>query len=113
MMILEDIFSRALDYQRLIDTNWRYIYNPSTDWGKFAKITIFLYTVRRYITSIAEKKSESISNGDGYYHDILNIKDRIEILGVGTSNYNTFIEDITKEDVFFLMGLLMIIMIHI
>lgn len=104
MMILEDIFSRALDYQTLIDTNWRYIYNPSTDWGKFSKISIFLYTVRRYITSIAQNKTDSISNGDGYYHDVSRIKDRFEILGIGTSNYNTFIKDITKEDVLFLNG---------
>jgi hypothetical protein len=104
MLILEDIFSRALDYQTLIDTNWRYIYNPKTDWGKFSKIIIFLYTVRRYIVSMAEQSREKIAKGNGYYHDIIQLKDTYEVTAVGTTNYNSFIEEIIQKEVFYLNG---------
>ncbi|WP_238886914.1 SIR2 family protein [Clostridium sp. YIM B02551] len=104
MLILEDIFSRALDYQTLIDSNWRYIYNPKTDWGKFSKIIIFLYTVRRYINFQADKNKEKIAQGNGYYHDILKLEDDYELVAVGTTNYNSFIEDIIGKEVFYLNG---------
>lgn len=104
MLILEDIYSRALDYQSLIDLNWRYIYNPKTDWGKFSKINIFLHTVRRYISNIAESNREKINTGNGYYHDICNLKNKYTIGCIATTNYNTFIKEVTNEDVFFLNG---------
>ncbi|KYH32228.1 hypothetical protein CLTEP_22720 [Clostridium tepidiprofundi DSM 19306] len=103
-LILEDIFSRALDYQTLLDSNWRYLYNPKTDWAKFSKIVIFLYTVRRYIMSIAEKNKNKIDNGNGYYHDVLKLKQKYKISAIGTTNYNDFIEYITKEKVYYLNG---------
>lgn len=104
MLILEDIYSRALDYQSLIDSNWRYIYSPKTDWGKFSKINIFLHTVRRYISNIALNNKENIEKGNGYYHDINQLKDSYEVYAIGTTNYNTFIEDIINKPVFFLNG---------
>lgn len=104
LKILEDIYSRALDYQTLIDSNWRYIYSPKTDWGKFNKIVIFLYTVKRYIESVAQINIEKIKEGNGYYHDVLYLKEFAEINAIGTTNYNSFIEDITKEDVYYLNG---------
>lgn len=103
-LILEDIYSRALDYQTLIDMNWRYIYNPQTDWGKFSKIVIFLNTVRRYIYNIAEESKGKIDKGNGYYHDILKIKGSFNINCIGTTNYNTFIEDVIGNDVKYLNG---------
>ncbi|MBE6052650.1 MAG: hypothetical protein E7212_01860 [Clostridium sartagoforme] len=104
LQILEDIYSRALDYQTLIDSNWRYIYSPKTDWGKFNKIVIFLYTVKRYIESIAKNNTEKIKEGNGYYHDVLYLKEFVDINAIGTTNYNSFIEDITKEEVYYLNG---------
>lgn len=104
LQILEDIYSGALDYQTLIDLNWRYIYNPKTDWGKFNKIVIFLYTVKRYIKSIADSNIEKIKKGNGYYHDILRLKETIDIKAIGTTNYNSFIEDIIQEKVYYLNG---------
>lgn len=103
-LILEDIYSRALDYQTLIDMNWRYIYNPQTDWGKFSKIVIFLHTVRRYIYNIAEESRNKIAKGNGYYHDVLQFKDEYKINSIGTTNYNTFIEEVIDEDVTYLNG---------
>lgn len=104
MLILEDIYSRALDYQSLIDSNWRYIYSPRTDWAKFSKINIFLHTVSRYISDIASKNIDNIMSGDGYYHDVKKIEDGYEIKSIGTTNYNNFIEDIIGRNVFFLNG---------
>lgn len=104
LLVLEDIFSRALDYQTLIDINWRYIYNPKTDWGRFSKIIIFLLTVRRYITSMADSSREKIEKGNGYYHDVLEIIDKFDIPAIGTCNYNSFIEEIIQKEVFYLNG---------
>ncbi|KGN01647.1 hypothetical protein Z969_08190 [Clostridium novyi A str. 4570] len=104
LLILEDIYSKALDYQTLIDMNWRYIYNPKTDWGKFSKMVIFLHTVRRYIYNIATESKEKISKGNGYYHDILKFQDLCEINCVGTTNYNTFIEEVIDRQVEYLNG---------
>lgn len=102
--ILEDIFSASLDYQSLIDSNWRYLYSPKTDWAKFCKISVFLNTTRRYIQSIAERFEENISKADGFYHDILEVRKKHEILAIGTTNYNTFIESISGEDIYYLNG---------
>lgn len=95
---------RVIDYQILIDSNWRYIYSPKTDWGKFNKIFIFLYTVKRYIESVAQVNIEKIKEVNGYYHDILYLKEFAEINAIGTTNYNYFIEDITKEEIYYLNG---------
>lgn len=102
--ILEDIFSVSLDYQSLIDSNWRYLYSPKTDWAKFCKIAIFLNTARRYIKTIADKFEGNIVNSDGYYHDILKLKETHKISAVGTTNYNAFIKTISAEDVYYLNG---------
>ncbi len=103
-MILEDLYAKALDYQSLIDSYWRYLYSPKTDWAKFCKIAIFLHTVRRYIYEIAKKYIERCKAGPGYYHDVLEDKFLFDIKTIGTTNYNTFIEEVTKRDVFFLNG---------
>ena len=102
--ILEDIFSACLDYQSLIDSNWRYLYSPKTDWAKFCRISIFLNTTRRYISGIAEKHSSEIIKSNGFYHDIEQIKKTNEILAIGTTNYNEFIKSISKENIYFLNG---------
>lgn len=104
MQVLEDIYSRALDYQALIDSNWRYIYSPKTDWAKFSKINIFLHTVRRYISNIAEDNRVCIDSGNGYYHDIKEVTQYCEINAIGTTNYNEFIEEVTQKDIFYLNG---------
>lgn len=103
-MILEDIFSTALDYQSLIDSNWRYLYSPKTDWAKFCRISIFLKTTKRYILNIADKFEEKILSSNGFYHDIEDIKKSHDFCAVGTTNYNKFIETISGEEVYFLNG---------
>ncbi|EPJ2749171.1 hypothetical protein [Vibrio parahaemolyticus] len=61
-------------------------------------------TAKRYISSIAEKFNDRIINGDGYYHDVVKLKNKHEIKSVGTTNYNNFIGTITGEDVYYLNG---------
>lgn len=103
-MILEDILSQALDYQELIDSNWRYVYSPKTDWAKFCRIVIFLNTVKRYITSIADKHRERCLNGPGYYHDVAELEEAFDLHAIGTTNYNKFIKDVLEKEVYFLNG---------
>lgn len=72
--------------------------------GKFSKINIFLHTVRRYISNIALENKDNIDKGNGYYHDIKKLQESHEVYCIGTTNYNTFIEDIIGKEVFFLNG---------
>lgn len=101
---IESIYSVVLDYKSLIDTNWHYLYSPSSDWAKFCKICIFLLTVRAYITQTAiQAKPE---NKQGYYHELKEASTlgAFEIGTVATTNYNRFIEGILKMPVSFLNG---------
>jgi hypothetical protein len=92
---LEDLFAEALDYQALIDSHYRYLYQPRAEWAKFCKISIFLYTARNYIVNGAKECMDSIEHGTGYYHDLLNAKSaNIKISTIGTTNYNNLIEKV-------------------
>lgn len=102
--ILEEIFVVALDYQTLIDSYYRYLFTPKTDWAKFCKIAIFLMTVRRYITQNLEESKKKITDGDGYYQDIAKISKSAKVKAIGTTNYNTFINDVSGFSATFLNG---------
>lgn len=54
--VLENIFSDVIDYKSLIDTNWHYLYCPKSEWSKFCKICIFLFTVLNYIEDQCKKR---------------------------------------------------------
>lgn len=95
--ILEDIYARVLDYQALIDSHFRYLYNPRAHWAKFTRISIFLHTVRRYIVSFEATGAERLRDGPGYYHDLLQLSDHAAIRSIGTSNYNHFAEKILGD----------------
>lgn len=94
--ILEQIYSQTLDYQSLIDSHFRYLYNPKSQWAKFTKIAVFLYTVQRYILAHTKIDSEKIQNGPGFYHDLNDLKETFEITSIGTTNYNNFIAEVYK-----------------
>ena len=102
--IIEAIYSVVLDYKSLIDTNWHYLYSPSSDWAKFCKICIFLLNVREYITEIAEKTQPE--KKIGYYHMLKDAIDnkKFEISKIATTNYNQFIKNILSTDITFLNG---------
>ena len=102
--ILEEIFVVALDYQSLIDAYYRYLFTPKTDWAKFCKIAIFLMTVRRYITTNQEEAKKAVTEGKGYYQDIATLEVGAEVEVIGTTNYNTFVNDVTNISATFLNG---------
>ncbi|USK30843.1 SIR2 family protein [Bacillus sp. CMF21] len=95
--ILEEIYCQAMDYQALIDSHFRYLYNPKAQWAKFSRIAIFLHTVQRYITNHVRVDEIKISEGPGYYHDLLNMRECFEIQAIGTTNYNNFVQRVIAE----------------
>lgn len=102
--LMEDLYASVLDYKSLIDSNWRYLYYPKSDWAKFSKICIFLYTVQDYITGCADGIDKN--NPEGYYNMLKKAVDekQYEITSVATTNYNQFIQEILQRDVSYLNG---------
>lgn len=94
--IIEDMFSIVLDYQSLIDSHFRYLYCPKTEWAKFSKMVIFLNTVRSYITTLKGIDYSKIKNGPGYYHDLKGLTNH-DIICIGTSNYNNFVSEVLQS----------------
>ncbi len=95
--ILEEIYCQAMDYQALIDSHFRYLYNPKAQWAKFSRIAIFLHTVQRYITNQVHVDETKILEGPGYYHDLIYLRDYFHIKAVGTTNYNNFVQQVLAE----------------
>ena len=94
--LLENIFTTVLDYQSLIDSHFRYLYSPKTEWAKFSKMVIFLWATRKYIKEQLENIG-SLPNS-GYYHDLQRCEALgIEISAIGTANYNNLIETIAGQ----------------
>lgn len=102
--IIESIYSSVLDYKSLIDSNWHYLYCPKEEWAKFCKISIFLMTVREYISN--QLISTNIDIENGYYHDLRKYieNNKITISSIATTNYNVFIKNVLNCDVTFLNG---------
>lgn len=96
--VLEQIYSQTLDYQSLIDSHFRYLYNPKSHWAKFTKISVFLYTVQRYIKEQTKIEESKIESGPGFYHDLIKMFNQFNIRCVGTTNYNNFITDIFEKN---------------
>ncbi len=97
-LLIENIYASVLDYKALIDSNWHYLYNPSSDWAKFCKIVIFLLTVHQYITNLGDKSKKS--NEKGYYNMLkkcLN-EGKYEASAIATTNYNKIIEEILGDN---------------
>ncbi|MDO9892669.1 hypothetical protein Q7473_00600 [Glaesserella parasuis] len=90
--ILENLFAMVLDYQKLIDDHFRYLFSPQTEWAKFTKMVIFLEIAHKYIT----EQFPDILPNDGYYHDIKEIfqqGDNVEV--IGTTNYNNIFQKVS------------------
>jgi|SRR5690625_1497268 len=107
--ILEDLFCHVLDYQKLIDDHFRYLFSPCTEWAKFTRMAIFLEIAQDYIVKQVPKTLEE----DGYYHDVKKIMKRgHEVSVIGTSNYNSLFQrvceksgiDINKISIYHLNG---------
>ncbi|CAG7643002.1 hypothetical protein PAESOLCIP111_04405 [Paenibacillus solanacearum] len=96
-VLLEDLYSRAMDYQALIDSHFRYLYNPRAHWAKFTKISIFLHTVRRYISTQHGMDADKLAYGPGYYHDLESLSQHASITAIGTTNYNSYVEQVLES----------------
>lgn len=97
--LLTELIAGCLDYRKLIDEYFHYLFSPRAHWAKFTRIAIFLFTVRRYIAEQVTPNKERIAEGPGYYHDLARFADHdLELGAVGTSNYNTFITDILDAE---------------
>lgn len=103
--LLEAIFSEVIDYKSLIDSNWHYLYCPRSEWNKFCKICIFLFTVRNYI----EKQCNHIDyNEVGYYDDVNSYirTNKIQVDSIATTNYTSLIKKkiVAGPKIYFLNG---------
>ena len=91
--VLENIFIDILDYQKLIDNHYRYLYCPKKEWAKFTKMVVFLEIAKDYISQNLDNIKP---NQEGYYNDLLSINN-LKITSIGTSNYNNIIEIVSPE----------------
>ena len=97
---LERLFEGCLDYQSLLDSHFRYVYDPKAAWAKFTKICIFLNVVRDYIIEGLPTAEVIQTQRDGYYHDLRKLNESGLIPGsVGTTNYNNLIEIVCGSEV--------------
>jgi hypothetical protein len=94
--VLENIFTTVLDYQSLIDSHFRYLFSPRTEWAKFSKMVIFLRATRDYIVKQLDEIGDLPENG--YYHDLEKCEQLgLEVSAIGTSNYNNLVEKISED----------------
>ncbi|MEI8207834.1 MAG: hypothetical protein WCG16_01430 [Methylococcales bacterium] len=92
---LENLFTSVLDYQKLIDDHFRYLFSPKTEWAKFTRMVIFLNIARDYISAQAPDISKI--NTSGYYHDLSSSASELEISVVGTANYNSILTQVAEN----------------
>ena len=92
---LENLFTSVLDYQKLIDDHFRYLFSPKTEWAKFTRMVIFLNIARDYISTQAPDISKI--NPSGYYHDLSSSTSELEISVVGTANYNSILTQVAES----------------
>ncbi|EKO3892209.1 hypothetical protein P0F32_003395 [Vibrio metschnikovii] len=94
--LIENIFTTVLDYQSLIDSHFRYLFSPKTEWAKFSKMVVFLRATRDYIVSQLENAGELPDSG--YYHDLKRCEELgVAIGAIGTANYNNLVESISEQ----------------
>lgn len=99
LRLFELVFSSVADYQALVDSHFSYLYQPKKEWGKFCKITTFLFTVHRYMS----EQVKQCSNNQGYYEDVKGSSE-LDIKAMATSNYTDFISRTGCSDILHLNG---------
>jgi len=90
--MMENLFTTVLDYQKLIDDHFRYLFSPATEWAKFTRMVIFLKVARDYISAQAPT-SEAIPE-QGYYHDLAAFREDLTFSAIGTGNYNSLLSKV-------------------
>lgn len=92
--VLENLFTTVLDYQKLIDDHFRYLFSPSTEWAKFTRMVIFLKIARDYISAQAPFFEDLPDHG--YYHDLATFTGNLIISAIGTANYNSLLAEVFR-----------------
>lgn len=93
--VLENIFTTVLDYQKLIDDHFRYLFSPETEWAKFTKMAVFLKIAQDYIKQQAPDIADIPT--EGYYHDLSKFSQEHEFSAIGTANYNSLLTPIFEQ----------------
>lgn len=104
-MIIEDVYASIIDYKTLIDSYWHYLYSPRSDWAKFCKICVFLFTVRNYIDEQAQRVVIA-DYPNGYYNLLKKEIDKgtYDVSEIATTNYNHFVDEILERHITHLNG---------
>ena len=98
--IAEIVYNKFIDYQILVNSYYHYLYKPKRIFDKFCKISTFLFAVKRYLTNKCAHRKEI----NGYYEDIKHYQDKIDVIGIGTSNYTDLVNVIDSGDKYYLNG---------
>lgn len=93
--------NKAIDYQMLVDSLFKYIMTPKTDWTNFTKMMLFL---RAAYDSITESNHlltiDKLKELESYYRDIIQELQKdssiLKIKGLGSANYNDYYDKLVK-----------------
>ncbi|MCK0515314.1 hypothetical protein MXE38_10765 [Anaerobiospirillum sp. NML120448] len=99
--LIYKLCAKAIDYQKLLDDNFRYIMSPKTNWAKFTKIMMFLQTAYDVITESNHRLTiDKLKASESYYKDIIQELQKdssiLHIKGLGSSNYNDYYGKLVK-----------------
>ncbi len=90
--LFKDIVVSYLDYKKIIDSNWMYLYSPRRNWSKFVKISVFLLGVRNFIIDLLNKCDNNLQEDklkDSYYYDVFT---KFDVAALGTTNYTPLLK---------------------
>lgn len=93
--------TKAIDYQMLVDSLFKYIMNPKIDWTKFTKMMLFLQAAYDAITESNHLLTiDKLKSSDSYYRDIIRELQEdssiFKIKGLGSANYNDYYGQLVK-----------------
>ena len=93
--------TKAIDYQMLVDSVFKYIMTPKTDWTKFTKMMLFLQAAYDAITESNHLLTiDKLKVAESYYKDIIQKLQKdssiFKIMGLGSANYNDYYGQLVK-----------------
>ena len=93
--------TKAIDYQMLVDSVFKYIMTPKTDWTKFTKMMLFLQAAYDAITESNHQLTiDKLKSEESYYRDIIQKLQKessiLKIKGLGSANYNDYYGQLVK-----------------
>ena len=93
--------TKAIDYQMLVDSLFKYIMTPKTDWTKFTKMMLFLQAAYDAITESNHLLTiDKLKEAKSYYKDIIRELQEdssiLKIKGLGSANYNDYYGQLVK-----------------